>query len=140
MMNYRKKREMSVAELEAALREIVFRYDWGAFFRKVQPIWIDFRKPEKPLVFLMPQIPCPCGGTFFINVHFVAMPNHDHQKDCPFKESSDCTRRHFFQVLIEAQRDGQSKHLLYFANFRIPVERGWWTEIHIPIAIVVDHD
>jgi hypothetical protein len=140
MLTYEQKKRMSTYELEETLREIISHYDWGTFFKKVQPVWIDFRKPEKPLVFLMPQIPCPCGGTFFINVHFVAMPNPDHQKDCPFRESAD-TRRHFFQVLIKAQRDGQSGLLLYFANFRIPtVKFGWSTEINIPIAIVDDRD
>jgi hypothetical protein len=140
MLTYEQKQKMSTYELEEMLREVISHYDWGAFFKKAQPIWIDFRKPEKPLVFLMPrEIPCPCGGTFFINVHFVAMPNSDHQKDCPFRESPDCTRRHRFQVLIRAQRDGQSGHLNYYAVFRIPITRGWrWVEISVPIAIVDD--
>jgi hypothetical protein len=138
MLTYKQKREMSVAELEATLREIVSHYDWGAFFKKVQPTWIDYRKPEKPLIFLMPDFPCPCGGTFFINIDWVAMPYEDHHHDCPFAESYSCTRRHYFQVLIEAKRNPQTKHLDYYAVFRIPTKWGRSIDICVPIAIVED--
>jgi hypothetical protein len=87
----------------------------------------------------MPNFKCPCGGSFFINIHFTAMPNGDHQRNCPFRESANCTRRHRFQVLIKTQRDAQSGHLNYFAVFRIPITRGWrWVEVSVPIAIVDD--
>jgi hypothetical protein len=138
-MTYEEKRAMSLTELEDALRAEVARYDWGAFLAQAEPVWIDFRKPEKPLVFLMPDFKCPCGGSFFINIHFTAMPNGDHQRNCPFRESANCTRRHRFQVLIKTQRDAQSGHLNYFAVFRIPITRGWrWVEVSVPIAIVDD--
>jgi hypothetical protein len=138
MITLKQKREVPLSELEAVLRDIVSNYDWAAFFQKVQPVWIDFRKPEKPLVFLMPDFRCPCGGTFFINVHFVAMPHDDHQRECPFAESYSCTRRHGFQVLIEAKRNPQTNHLDYYAVFRVPVAWGRLIEIAVPIAVVED--
>lgn len=121
-----------VSELEERFRRVVFEeFDWPAFFKRVEqtlPAWID-EKYEKNWWFS--EFPCSCGGEFFFNVNWVAIPvkYDDHHSDCPFIDN-------FPVVLIPAITP--IRHLpLYFAEFRVPL-RYQYLAIRIPLCIVDD--